>query len=159
MAINMPGSAQPPETGFTSVELAVAVLAAGILILAGGGMVIHAYQAWHAHVLTATVRRDAGHALDMMARHVRASSADALWADGEALFLVTNGETSSFARAGSALVYRPRAGNGNSVLVHDFVEAFVPRVNDRTVSWVLTLDGQDDGDTMLRGVAAWRNTP
>ena len=143
-----------PRPGFTSVELTVSILAAGILILAGSAMVIYAYRAWHDHMLTATVWRDAGSALDMAARHVRAAAADELWTDGESLYIARNGDTSSFARSEATLVFE--ADGEERVLVPDLVAAFSPRVGARDVTLTLRLSGAE-GPTEFRRAAAWRN--
>lgn len=139
------------QAGFTLVELMVASIAAALLALTVGVMLVNGYLGWVRGLALADMERDAAvavHAIDLSVRG--ATNANAAGGTTLTVYLPTNGGTRVFSASGSS----PRGNleyNGVA-LVSNRLESFGATVTGRVVSVSMSLAGIDrnNGDTGVR---------
>ncbi len=100
------------RTGLTLIELMVSIVAASILILIVGLILIMAFRSWHINNAYVDLRRNSALAFYRMARDVREADYDNL-TEGNPLILpsaVPGNPTIIYAQSGSALTYDDESG-------------------------------------------------
>lgn len=125
------------KTGFTLVELMIAIAASAIVMLTVGVLLVSAIRSWRSNNAYVDMRRDAAFAMEMMARDIRQAEHDgAITAATNSLiventvvgysadFSLVSGSDLAYSRDGSVLFPR-LAGN---------VARFVPSIHVNTNS-------------------------
>lgn len=144
---------------FTSVELLVAIVAAGVLILTAGTMLFYGYRAWDDHLFLATVGRDATHVLDRFARDVRAASGSDVSPETHAIHVTTPLGVATLAHEEEGVVYYPDEG-GDITLIpirsDTEITAFTLETNANSASLTIRLSARGENLEFSR-TAAWRN--
>jgi len=150
-----------PRAGFTTVELLAATIAAAVLALSVGAMLIYGYAAWRRHSEFVDMQRDATAAMHTIGWKVRAATAsDATIPAADRLRIVTPSATVEFRASGADLIYDPDTGTGGDeeVLVDGRLQTFSPILVTGGVSVQLdlqTVDGEESAQT--DAVFAFRN--
>lgn len=138
------------KTGFTIVELLIGIIAAAILALTAGTMLMNGYRGWVRSLALADMERDAAVAIHTVDLAVRAAT-NAVGGSTLTLTLASNGVTRVFSTTGVS----PRktlAYNGMT-LVDGRLESFASTVTGNVVGVTMVLaaidrNGQDAGVTM-----------
>ncbi len=146
--------------GSSLVELLAAMVAASVLALCFGSMLVFFHRSWQRNSTAVALERDAVAALDVIERHLRPLSSGAVTVHADGLVLDTGGGGESFRVAGRDLRFDPdtsRTGDEHR-LIAGRVEQFVSTPFQGGLTVLL---GLADGDerVVLQSSIRYRNTP
>ena len=145
------------RAGFTAVELLVAAVAAGVLALTVGSVLVYGYMNWERTAGVVDMQRDLSFAVSMISGAVRQAAPASVSCTGSQLDVGTN----SYYRSGNDLIYDPDTGtSGNEVcLVAGTVCTFTPTLRpDGGVSVTLSLRQEDESHTVNTTIAFRRKS-
>jgi len=99
-------------TGFTLIELMVAVVLSAVVLLSVGAMLVTTQRYWDRISSKVAMSREGSIAVDKMLYELRKAKSDSAFAYGDSLQIWTDGTRMSFRRDGTDLVF----WNGTSAL-------------------------------------------
>ena len=139
------------NNGFTIVELLIGIIAAAILALTAGTMLINGYKGWVRSLALADMERDAAVAIHTLDLAVRGAT-NAVPGTTLILTMASNGVTRVFSATGASPNKKSLAYNGMT-LVNGRLVSFASTVTGSVVGVTMVLagidqNGQDTGVTM-----------
>lgn len=163
----MPSSISPPRrSGFSLIELLIASVAASVLALTAGTMLVYAWMSWRDVQEGIEMQRDASLALSWMRNRVWAAGDDEVTVSGNALYIQTESGLSGIFQRNADLVYDSDLADegGEQIIVEGRVQpnSFIPRIVTRAGRDLVEVEFSLVGDigherTTFRTAMALRN--
>jgi len=134
-------------SGFTLVELMMAMLATAILALTVGSLLVFAWKGWRINNESVNMQRDVSLAMKIMAREIRKASIENI-TDGNQLTCINATNTVSFTVSDDDLNIQVNSDTAWPI-VRDCVDSFSTTADTSTGSVVIRLElatGSDDSE-------------
>ena len=152
---NSHGARAGRQSGFTLLELLVAMLAAAVLALTAAVMLVYAYRAWQANGDAVLAQQEGTLAVDMLSRSLReAAAVDVVILPGR-----VNIGPASFYAIGADLVYDPETGAGGDemTVIDGRLTAFAVSTLPAGGAAIEFQFKDEENVTKVAAVAAFRN--
>jgi prepilin-type N-terminal cleavage/methylation domain-containing protein len=138
------------QSGFTIVELLIGMIAAAVLALTAGTMLVTSYRGWIRSLALADMERDAAVAIHTLDLAVRGADDVVLTGANTLRVRLANGTVRSFSAQwsgvpsrGSLVYYRDLAAGAPMILVENRLVGFASSFTSGVVRVTMTLEGID----------------
>lgn len=132
---------RPATHGFTLVEILMALVAASVLALTAGALLVYLFDglAWNTEQIEG--HRDGAYAVAVLQHHLRSAAPGEVSVAGEEIRIQSGGVIKRFRRVGEDLEFDPNlaAGGNDELLIRSGVTGFTPILFDGRVDVLLVV--------------------
>ena len=134
------------KSGFTLVELLIAIVASAIIALTAGTMIFFFFKAWRVENAAVEVQRDGTVTTEFLARKLRAASLDNILISSQQIDILGTSGTNRFYVSENDFLFdpNPAAAGDEIVLVSGQLTSFTPAKNSQNISYQLVIDNGDE---------------